>query len=608
MKFNKDNIKKLEKKIFTILVLFLSIIVGTYLVVDSYIFSNQLKKISFDNALEKINQRENYLKKYLEDGKIQLYNIKESSFFKEYEKNNSIKPVENLFVFLLNNQKNIMQIRYINKLGNEKIRVERKTISSLPIIVKNKNLQNKSQRDYFLKSKNMKNETVWFSSIELNKENGKIEKPYKSTIRAIMTLQKNNEFDGIIVINYFMDEFFHALMHDSIYNYILVDEDGFSIIHFEEDKSWSKYKNPPRKFDFNNDFISKDLDLPLNKKVTFKLKLNEDYLSKVKYDKFFSKLWTSCIIIFFSIIAIIIISRVLRQLIFELTNYEKYTSLIDENIITSTTDLKGNITFASKAFCQISGYKESELLGKSHNIVRHPDEKASKYEQMWKELINNRIWEGELENISKSGKVYWVKAKIYPNYKNGIKVGYTAIRHDISDKKIIEEISIRDGLTNLYNRKYFTETLPKFVNNAKRNKSLVSFIMIDVDYFKKYNDTYGHQKGDEVLIKISEIFHKSLKRANDYSFRIGGEEFVILFIPKTNKEAIDFAEEIRKSVEALKIIHEGNKDSSFITISLGLVTLKPDTILNAEDLYKKADKLLYKSKDMGRNILISKEI
>lgn len=288
---------------------------------------------------------------------------------------------------------------------------------------------------------------------------------------------------------------------------------------------------------------------------------------------------------------------------------QKYIKLIDENVITSTTDLKGNITYTSKAFCKISGYSKEELMGRNHRIVKHSDMPKEIYADIWKKLTNNQVWEGELKNQKKDGSSYWVYSKIYPLYsEEGEKYGYTAIRTDITDKKKIEEISITDGLTSIYNRRYFNEVFPKFIQSSRRNNDIACFIIIDIDHFKLYNDTYGHQMGDNTLIKVAEMIKYSLRRADDYCFRLGGEEFGILFKTQLQEHAIEFAEILRSNIENLKIPHENNSASPYVTVSLGLVISDNDPILTCDDIYKQTDDLLYKAKLLGRNRVCASKI
>ena len=281
----------------------------------------------------------------------------------------------------------------------------------------------------------------------------------------------------------------------------------------------------------------------------------------------------------------------------------QYIKLMDENIISSKTDLNGVITSASRAFSQISGYTKEELIKKTHRIVKNKDVKREVYYDLWSTITNNNTWKGELKNTRKDGSSYWVDTTIYPDFNKvtGEKIGYISIRHDITDKKIIEEISLHDELTKLYNRRHFNKVLHDEINRAKRDKKELSFMMLDVDYFKAYNDTYGHQEGDNVLCKISEVLQGYSKRAGDFAFRLGGEEFGILFSELSREESEAFANIIRKSIEKLKIPHSGSLISEVITVSIGLLTIPFDTKLTENEIYKKSDDLLYKAKESGRN-------
>lgn len=281
---------------------------------------------------------------------------------------------------------------------------------------------------------------------------------------------------------------------------------------------------------------------------------------------------------------------------------KKYIDIIDETVITSSTDLKGIIIYVSHAFCKISKYTKDELLGKNHNILRDDFISKELYENMWKTITNNQVWEGEIRNKAKDGTFYWVKAKISPVYDEyGEKIGYTSVRQDITDKKIIEEISITDGLTHIYNRRYFNEVFPKMINSAKRNSSSIAFLLLDIDNFKLYNDNYGHQKGDSVLINFAQCLQKSLHRADDYAFRLGGEEFGIIFNAQSKEKAIEFSEKLRLNIEDLKLVHEYNTASTYVTASMGLVYLNANDIESMDEIYKQADDLLYESKKTGRN-------
>lgn len=282
---------------------------------------------------------------------------------------------------------------------------------------------------------------------------------------------------------------------------------------------------------------------------------------------------------------------------------ESFNELLNKNIITSTTDSNGKILTVSDAFCRISGYKKDELIGKKHNILRHPDMPKSLYEDMWNTIKNGESWEGEIKNLKKNGGYYWVKATVEPTFsKDGDIIGYSSIRYDITDKKKLEIISITDGLTNIYNRRFFNEIFPKIINNAKRKNELICFLFMDIDHFKLYNDNYGHQKGDDVLVSFAKCLKDSLHRFTDFAFRLGGEEFAIIYQADDKEKAENFANIIRKNIENLKIEHKFSTTSAYITASMGLICQNAIEI-DYDKIYKEADDLLYEAKKNGRNQL-----
>jgi diguanylate cyclase (GGDEF)-like protein/PAS domain S-box-containing protein len=285
---------------------------------------------------------------------------------------------------------------------------------------------------------------------------------------------------------------------------------------------------------------------------------------------------------------------------------EKYIELVDKNIITSSTDLNGLITYASEAFCEISGYSREELIGRTHSVVRHPESPKETFKEMWKEISQGRIWKGELKNLKKNGGFYWVDTTIYPLYDEmEVKTGYTAIRVEITNKKLLEKIAITDGLTDIFNRRHFNELFGQVINSSKRNNELVAFMMIDIDHFKLYNDTYGHQLGDSVLKAVASAIKSTLNRADDYCFRLGGEEFGVLFKPKNKEQAVKFAKKINVVIEALQIVHEKNNVSKYVTISMGLVCKNALDIRGEDAIYHEADGFLYQAKNRGRNQVFS---
>jgi diguanylate cyclase (GGDEF)-like protein/PAS domain S-box-containing protein len=284
-----------------------------------------------------------------------------------------------------------------------------------------------------------------------------------------------------------------------------------------------------------------------------------------------------------------------------------YVDIVDKYVITSSTDVKGVITSTSDAFCEISGYSQEELLGATHRIVRHEDMPESIYEELWSTISSGKTWEGEIKNKKKNGGYYWVQAYISPNFdEQGNISGYTAIREDITNKKLAEALSVTDELTSLSNRRHFNNLFPQEIARAEREQKTFVLMIIDVDYFKSYNDNYGHQQGDNVLQQIARVLQDTLRRAGDFAFRIGGEEFAVIVTVENNADAVVIAENLRRSVEGLGLAHEHSEVASVVTISIGVKThhCGGDQPAQTDLIYRLADDALYQAKEKGRNQVV----
>lgn len=168
----------------------------------------------------------------------------------------------------------------------------------------------------------------------------------------------------------------------------------------------------------------------------------------------------------------------------------------------------------------------------------------------------------------------------------------------------LQRLSLRDPLTELWNRRKYDETIVLEWNRCLRQQRPISLLFIDVDYFKNYNDLYGHVAGDATLIKIGNTLRTALSRPTDMVVRYGGEEFIVLLAEAGKEEALLNAHRLLKKVEALAIPHEGSVVKNCITVSIGVATLLPDHHSRHEDLVKMADEALYQAKSNGRNQVV----
>jgi diguanylate cyclase (GGDEF)-like protein len=159
-----------------------------------------------------------------------------------------------------------------------------------------------------------------------------------------------------------------------------------------------------------------------------------------------------------------------------------------------------------------------------------------------------------------------------------------------------------DGLTSVENRRAFDLEYNKAWKMSLREGAPLALIMIDIDRFKLFNDTYGHLSGDQALIRIAEVIKAVIKRSSDLAARFGGEEFVVMLMNTTAEGAAVVAEEIRKRVEELGI--ENEKIKNVITVSLGVASLIPENGIEHDELIEAADRALYKAKEDGRNKVV----
>lgn len=269
--------------------------------------------------------------------------------------------------------------------------------------------------------------------------------------------------------------------------------------------------------------------------------------------------------------------------------------IIDANLMIVKTDCGCLMTDATEAFSRFFGYEKKELIGAPLSKLFSADRSETEFLQMKEMLQKKEKWSGEMEIVTKQGKTVWMDTVISPylDEKEEI-VSYTAIYHDITDKKRIETLSVTDNLTKLFNRQKFDEVFEMML--LRRHwKEGVSFgvVILDIDHFKIVNDTYGHQVGDTVLVAVADMMAKTV-RTGDILARWGGEEFVILLPDVDMDKACYVAEKMRHAIEQMQIPEVGNVSASFG------VTVYAENDTDETMMYR-ADVALYRAKKNGRN-------
>lgn len=280
---------------------------------------------------------------------------------------------------------------------------------------------------------------------------------------------------------------------------------------------------------------------------------------------------------------------------------EQIHTIVCEHVIYTTTDLKGIIKKVSPAFCERSGYKQEELIGKSHSLLRAPDTEDTVYKELWETIERGKVWSGEIKNIAKNGKPYWIRCMIRPLYCDiGNKIGYIALRDNITREKEIEEHALVDEVTKVYNRRKINQDILFSIDRFKRYGEPFSFVMLDIDYFKTFNDRYGHLVGDEILIQISNFFNTQT-RTSDIFARWGGDEFAMLIPNIDLEQARQLCEKLRKTVaeKTCSTLKDRFSISENISCSFGITTIQKGD--NIDSLIGRTDRALYLAKEKGRN-------
>ncbi len=276
-------------------------------------------------------------------------------------------------------------------------------------------------------------------------------------------------------------------------------------------------------------------------------------------------------------------------------------------------DLNGNLQEVSPSAQKLIGWTPEEYLSLSLRHLIHRDDLVSIREAVHaiKRGMIAACYRGRIRH--KDGGYRWVEAlfQVYEDAVTKRPAGYTVTIHDITEQKRQEELlasmnrklsedATHDELTGLPNRRLFHDALDKETLFQLRTLSSTSLMMLDLDHFKQYNDTYGHLAGDKVLKQASAAIAGTLQREGDLAARFGGEEFVALLPSTTCAGAEKIANSILEAVRALNIPHEKNT-AGIVTISIGVACWPAGSRLDAIELLKQADSALYRAKESGRD-------
>ena len=306
----------------------------------------------------------------------------------------------------------------------------------------------------------------------------------------------------------------------------------------------------------------------------------------------------------------------------KLSDSEQRYKTIADNLqeVVFQTDLKQLITYLSPSWKTLTGKDPASFIGLHWQALLSTDtcgQGLSACNAFMSGDMPEYREELAVEHVDGSRRRVEVRANVLVDL-NGVAYGTIGSMVDITDRvnaqhaliesnRKLDALAVTDPLTGLYNRRHFDRELEREIRRALRNGMPLTLAMIDIDHFKPYNDTYGHQLGDMALKSVADSLRESCQRVTDLVCRYGGEEFVILLPGTDRAAATSLLENVRRAVHVLHIAHRSSLTSNEITISIGATTLDDYSMLpplSPEIFLKRADDALYESKRLGRNRLM----
>lgn len=449
-----------------ILFLYSVSIVFAFIYIDRIFFIDNIKKAILSKGYDQILEREAFLKNFTLTADITLNSIRHNDVFQRYINQPSSNDLEHLkkqFLLVSQINNNFMQLRYLDKEGNEVIRIDRAEPFKEPFFPAV--LQNKKERYYFTNSRIMPLEKVWFSALDLNIENEVVEIPYKPTIRAILPISLNDEFAGMLIINFFMNDFLNQFVDLALFKAQLFDSNGNILIHYDENKSWGLYKS--QKYNIadeykeykdilstdvykTNHFISKRLDFSTSNPVYILLEPKEAYINQEISNHYVKYFYTISIVVFLTFFASYFVSKMLRTILEDLKTTKQLNERLNDlyerffTILNTTNDAimvlneNQNIEFSNKATTELTKYPENELLHQNISLfVKYPTVFSNHFETV---LEKNVVKTFEINCITRNKQeIIFLTTLIQIKNKNNVLV----VSRDISELKK-KEIELKE--------------------------------------------------------------------------------------------------------------------------------------------------------------------
>ncbi|WP_158498853.1 sensor domain-containing diguanylate cyclase [Magnetospira sp. QH-2] len=548
------------------------------------------------------------------------------------------------------------QIRFLDSDGLEVVRINYN--EGQPKVVPANQLQNKGDRYYFKETMNQGEREIYISPLDLNKENGLIERPLKPMLRIALPLDDAaGKRRGVLVLNYLAQKMLHRftsqLSEARLRRYSMVNEQGFWLHHpnperewgfmFDHgdsfarenshawkqigDQEWGRAESEGELFVFRRlkpqaiikgsmenpmvtPFVSSGEARPLKQSWVLLSRFGPDDLNYSLAQALENRTLLTAFVGILLLTAYGIWQTAQARTSREIA--ESYLRILFVGVEQSPagviiTDTEGIAEYINLRFSEISGYGAKEMIGENPRKLKSGETAPEEYKNLWDTISSGRTWRGVFHNRRKDGSYYWTEGQISPIVDASGKIThFIGIQEDISEKRELKKklriLSHSDPLTGAYNRRQFFSVADAEVARCRRFNHALSVIIMDLDNFKAINEKYGHPAGDTVLRAFVETITPFL-RASDILCRFGGEEFVATLPETTMLDAISLAERLRHKVSETPALHAGLEIS--MTVSIGCATWNRDEP-NLEAAIQRADSALHLAKECGRNRVMSK--
>ena len=298
-----------------------------------------------------------------------------------------------------------------------------------------------------------------------------------------------------------------------------------------------------------------------------------------------------------------------------------------KTLLESTKAIPWKIDWQTQTFAYIGPQIEALLGWAPDSWVTVEDWAARMHEEDRERVVNFCVsqsqagidHEADYRALTKDGRLVWIRDVVHVvRNAQGDVEALIGFMFDISERKHteqklidlqkeLEQLSFKDGLTGVANRRMFDSVMELEWMNAKRSRQPLSLIMLDIDYFKQYNDYYGHLQGDECLKRVSQTLVECASRAKDFVARFGGEEFMLVLPESDADAAAAVAERCRKAIFKLQIAHAKSPISQLLSVSLGVGSIIPGVNDQLLDFINRVDRRLYLAKQNGRNCIVAQD-